>query len=259
MQMKSLVTAYNNAIISIYRQQCLTCLRGLDGEYTLNGKNLLSWYLETTRRCSVKYGNQFNYFKNKDDILFCSDELLYFTAQLFLYRPYINSPLKDAFLVGENMVYPNYQNFEGKRYNMYADIAGQVAYNYWDKIGDLIASFFPDLIEQRNVYFSTAIEIIPADFHCSDNYKWLNNFKISDYSELNKKRKQIVLYSTSDTEYRYNHLQRTNDFVAMEGLQKEREYLAEYYKNHIALTLTGLEKTLQFLAEITPALFKDIP
>ncbi len=258
MDRRELIFEYQRSIMDIYKEHDLTSLRGLDDEYKINGRQIIMWHSETTRKSSLKHNGQFSYWKNLDDLLFCSDELLYFTAHLFLYRPYINNPVKEGFHFSGQMVYPNYQNLEGKRYSMFADITSQKAYNYWDRIGDLIASFFPEKLKPNEVFFPKAIEAIPKDFHYSDNYLWLKDFKENGYVELNKMRKQIVHYTTSDTDFKYKHLERTSDQVAMQALQDERELLADFYKNHIYLTLTGLEKTLLLFEEINPSLFADI-
>jgi len=258
MDRHELIWEYQRSIIDIYKEHDLTSLRGLEDKYEINGRQIIMWHSEATRKCSVKHNGQFNYFKNFDDLLFCSDELLYFTAHLYLYRPYINNPIEEGFHFSGRMVYPNYQNLEAKRYSMFADVTSQKAYNYWDRIGDLIASFFPDRIKPHNVFFPSAIEAIPTDFHNSDNYLWLKDFKENGYVELNKMRKQIVHYTTSDTDFKHKHLERTSDKEAMQALQSEREYIADFYKNHISLTLTGLEKTLLFFEDINPKLFADV-
>lgn len=258
MDRHELIWEYQRSIIDLYKEHNLTSLRGLDHKYEINGRQIIMWHSEVTRKCSVKHNGQFNYFKNFDDLLFCSDELLYFTAHLYLYRPYINNPVEEGFNFSGRMVYPNYQNLEAKRYSMFADVTSQKAYNYWDRIGDLIASFFPDKLKPHKVFFPSAIEAIPADFHNSDNYLWLKKFKENGYVELNKMRKQIVHYTTSDTDFKHKHLERTNDKEAMQELQREREYIADFYKNHISLTLIGLEKTLLFFEDINPKLFADV-
>ncbi|HWC54900.1 MAG TPA: Cthe_2314 family HEPN domain-containing protein, partial [Chitinophagaceae bacterium] len=153
-------------------------------------------------------------------------------------------------------IFPNHQNIEAKRYNMFADIVSQKTYNYWDRIGDLIASFFPDRIKPNQVYFSSAIECIPAEFHSSDNYIWLNDFKTTEYNKLNSLRRQIVHYTTTDTDYRHRHLQ-VKDRETMELLQSERESLPEYYKRQIKLSLDGFEKTMQLFEEFNSTLFAD--
>jgi hypothetical protein len=257
MERKELLWKFQETIIEIYNEFGINSLRGINAEYSLNGKQIIVWYHDVTRKSSCQNHEVFNYIKNFDDLLFCSDELLYFTAHLFLYKPFINDPLKDRFKFSGKMVYPNHQNMEAKRYNMFADITSQKAYNYWDRIGDLIASFFPKLIKPHQVFFSKAIEIIPAEFQKSENYLWLKRFKENEYVQLNKLRKQIVHYITSDTTYKHGHLNASKDIKEIIKLQNERELLPDFYKHHISLTLIGFDKTLSFLEEINPVLFKD--
>lgn len=257
---EELIWQYHRLHQKIYDEHGLTSLSGLNNEYILNGKNLLMWHHESTRKCSVKYSNQFNHMKNFDDILFCSEELLYFTASLYLYRPHINNPLKDAFQFSGRIVYPNNQNLYGKRYSMFADVASQCVYNFWDRVGDMIASFFPDKIAPKKIFFPITLDIIPSDFRDSDNYLWLEKFRQTEYKRLNEMRKQIVHYTTSQTEYKYLHLTKgSGNKQEMEKIQFERESLPDYFKSHIVLTLEGFGKTLQLLEEISDALFEDIP
>ena len=258
MDKHELIWEYQRSIIDIYKQYELTSLSGLEGKFEVSGRQIITWHSEATRKSSIKHSGQFSYFKNFDDLLFCSDELLYFTAHLYLYRPFINNPVNEGFFFSGRMIYPNYQNLEARRYSMFADIASQKAYNYWDRIGDLIASFFPSHIKPHNVFFPTAIEAIPNEFQVSENFQWLKAFKETEYVDLNKMRKQIVHYTTSDTEFKHKHLERANDKKGMQELQQEREYTADFYKKHIASTLKGFEKTLLLLEDINPILFADI-
>lgn len=258
MDNQKLINEYQDSIVGIYNQYNLTSLSGLNLEFSINGKQIVVWHSNATRKASIKFNNQFDYYRNFDDLLFCSDELLYFTANLLLYRPYINNPINDGVFFGGEMIYPNRQNLEAKRYNMFADVVSQKAYNYWDRIGDLIASFFPGQIASNRIYFSTAIDSIPKDFQVGENYLWLKEFKETQYSELNKRRKQIVHYSTSNTDYKHKHLKEVHNKSAMQDLQTEHTNLADFYREHISYTLTGFEKTLAFIDDINPVLFKDI-
>lgn len=250
-----LIWDYQGAIVKIYEENGLTSLSGLDNEFLYNGRNVLSWYFDVIHKSRSLEGQQFDYLKNFDDLAFCSDEILYFTAQLFLYRPYINNPIKDGYMFYGKMTYPNLQNIEGKRYSMFADAAIQSAYNYWDRIGDLIASFFPGLLKRHEIYFAKVIDSIPTQFHGSVNYQWLKALKNKEFSELNGKRKQIVHFTTLATDYRHQHLEVSNDISKLEILQRERETIADYFKEHIPLTLEGFEKTLLFLEEVNAAIF----
>jgi len=251
---------FAEAIIGIYQAEGLTSVSGLHKEYMLAGRPLLTWHNEVTRRCAIEHNGHFYYMKNIDDIAFCSDSLLYFTAHLFLYRPYINSLTRDAFPAYGRTLYPNLQNLEGKRYSMYLDVVSQAAYNYWDRIGDLIASFFPGVLKPQSIFFPSAISIIPSQFHSSPNYQWLRNFAENEYKEMNGLRKDIVHYHTSDTNFKYEHLERasTNAETEAHEMQQKREGMADFYKQHISVTIEGLEKTLLLLGEIDAALYSHI-
>lgn len=253
-----LVSAIQKEIVKIYKENSLTNLSGLNDDYKLNDKQILVWHSEVTRKCWVKNKAHFDYQKNLDDILFCSDEILHFTAHLYLYRPYINNPLKDGFKFSGGMLYPNYQNLAAKRYSMYSDVVSQSLYNYWDRIGDLIASFFPDEIKTNQIYFGTALANVPSEFQDSSNLIWLKKFNEGSYKELNQMRKEVVHYTTSDTAFKHAHLETSGNREKMEKLQHERESLPDFYKAHIDLTLKGFELTLLLLEEISAKKYADV-
>lgn len=233
-----------NAIVETYNETGLKSLRSVD--YTLNGRNIRSEYLKAInirKKCQL----DFNYIKCLDDLLFCSDELMYFTGNLYFYLPYINDPIEDAFPIEGEMLYPNNQNISGKRYNMFADVAYQTAYNYWDKIGDLLASFFPEKFKPNKIFFHSTVEAIFKDYKTLESIKWLNSFKELEYAELNQKRKQVVHYNTFDTTFKSEHLKNADDYSIISSLQNERKFLPEYFKNHINLCLKGFENTVTFI------------
>jgi hypothetical protein len=249
-----LIWEFQRKIVEIYNQQHLFPLRGENDSYQINGKEILMWFHDVTNPNSVKYNLHTTYFDLQNDLFICSDEMIYFTAHLFLYRPYMNNPLEAGHEFYGREIFPNHENIEAKRYNMFSDIVSQKTYNFWDRIGDLIASFFPDKIKSHQVFFSSAIDCIPQEFHSSDNFKWLNEFKENEYVKLNSIRKKIVHYTTTATDYKQRHL-KVKTREEMEILQAEREGLPEYYKNQIKLTLEGFEKTLHLLEDFNRVLF----
>lgn len=249
-----LIWEFQRKIVEIYNQQHLIPLRGENDSYQIDGKEILTWFHDVTNPNAIKHNLHTTYFDLQNDLFICSDEMIYFTAHLFLYKPYMNNPLEAGHEFYGREIFPNHQNIEAKRYNMFADIVSQKTYNFWDRIGDLIASFFPDIIKSHQVFFASAIECIPQDFHSSDNFKWLNEFKKNEYAKLNSIRKQIVHYTTTDTDYKQRHL-KVKTREEMEILQAEREGLPEYYKNQIKLTLEGFEKTILLLEDFNRVLF----
>jgi len=251
---------FQKAIVKVYNVEGLSSLRGMQvpPEYILNGKEILLWHNDVVRKARMKRGKEFDYLMNLDDLFFCSDTLAYNTAHLYLYLPHLNNPIEEGFKHYEFMVYPNYQNLFSKRYAMFADSTCQAAYNFWSRIADLIASFFPEVFGKRKIYFSNVLDFIPEEFHNSENYLWLKSFSEEEYMELNASRKGIVHTLTNDTVFKYAHLEASHDIEKMKDLLAQRDSLPEFYKRHIALTLVGFEKTLLFLEEVSTRLFADI-
>jgi hypothetical protein len=135
---------------------------------------------------------------------------------------------------------------------MYVDMAGEKAYNYWDRIGDVIETFFPGILNPRQVYFGKVLEeCVPPQFHDNAGYIWLREFKSTGYVELNKRRKRVVHTATSDTDFKYEHLDNVTDKEGIEEIQKARLGDAEFYKNQLGLTLLGFENMLLLLEEVS--------
>ena len=258
MDKREIIHQYQDIIRNVYEEEALQCLRGDNDSYKIKDKSILMWHSQVTRRCVVKY-QVLDQFKNIDDLLLCSDEVLHFTGQLYLYRPYINNPIQDAFNTSSMNVYPNRQNLEAKRYYMYADIASEKLYSYWHRVGDLIAAFFPDLIKPERVYFPTAFDIIPKDFHHLDSYIWLKNFRENDYKKINAKRKEIVHYSSSDTDLKYKHLFTKGSKEEVQKWIEERHQIPDFFKRQIEVSIEGFYQTLKMLEEIDKIIFNDVP
>lgn len=256
MEKNELLWEFQREIVKIYEIEGLTNLRGLHNEYKINGKELLAWYLDVVHKNQIEHPN-FDYFKNLNDILFCSDELLYFTANLYLYRPFINNPIKDGFFSSGKMVYPNYQNMESSRYSMFADVAAQKVYNYWGRIAELINSFFPGILEPVRVNFAAVIDAIPAMYHINEHYLWLKEFKTVDYKKMNGIRRQIVHYTTLETSFNQAHLKSSDDKLEMGNLIENRDKWADFYKEHLNLSIIGFEKALLFLEYVSKEIFID--
>jgi hypothetical protein len=210
-----------------------------------------------TRKARVKYGT--DYIRLYDEMLFCSDEVMYFTANLFLYRQFLNNPLDDAEKFGSGMVYPNLGTFHSKRYAMFANAVGEKLYNLWDRLGDLLASFFPDFFDQNRVFFADTIQKLPAEYRTGENYQWLLNFSRNQYVQLNKIRKQTVHHFGVANIERHEHLLIFRDRDAIEEWQGQRLHWPDFYNEHIAYTLVGFQKMLHLLQEISTVLFSDVP
>jgi len=250
MTTQEIIYEYNNRLHAVYKQENLTCLKSILREGTENKKTPV--FFEIIEKNKSEFRSQFNYLKNYDNLLTRSDEILHYTGLLFLHRPYINNPIDEAFYTDEGIIYPNNQNLEAKRYYMYADTASEKVYNYWERIGDLLASFFPDIYSKNEMkYFSKTIDKIPKTFHNSRYFLWLKEFKQNQYKELNSHyRKSVVHQDSTDTNDRLNHaFIATQEKEIQEWIQKRHE-LADFYKNQIELSIKGYHQTLYFLQEV---------
>ena len=249
METIELLNSFNTKIKEIYKEFELDCINRLDDSHKIHDKQMLSWHSDIARRCQIANNMHFDYFKNYDELSYCSDEILYFVAHLYLYKPYLNNPIEDKIWFSKRFVYPNYVNIGTKRYYMFADIVSEKLYNYWDRIGDLIASFFPELISEKRVFFATAFDVIPEEFQDLDSYKWLKEFRFNAYQDLNGKRKEVVHYTTSINQDKWEHLKLDTEEKILAWL-KNRNSMADYFREHIYITIEGFYQTLLLLEKV---------
>jgi len=248
---------FQREIIKVYDENNLRNLEGLHQGFELNGRNILQWFFDTVRKGQKAFPD-FDFHKSFDDISFFCDEVMYFTAQLFLYEPYLFNPLLYGYEFAGKILYPYSRTIENKRFNMAAHIALEKVYNYWDRIGDLITTYFPELINPDKTYFTTTIDAIPEEFRQSENYNWLSQFRHGDFKDLNRKRINIVHYISIDTTFKWNHVKDPFDRAEIERMLREQKALPLYFKSHRNNCLTGFEKTVAFLEEISARKLADI-
>ncbi|HAD79225.1 Cthe_2314 family HEPN domain-containing protein [Empedobacter falsenii] len=244
-----LINEINNKIIDIYNKQELIPLRGKDNSYIINNKQILSWHSEVTNPCFCKYEGHFNYMNNIEELLFISDEIVYFTAHLYFYNPYINDPIKDSYTFENKTIYPLFENLAGKRYDMYTNTCFEKVYNYWDRIGDLIASFYPNLF-RKNIYFSDVMNKLEDLYFESENYKWLKVFLDTEFKSFNKQRINIVHKVTKNSEKRIEQSNNITDYEKSKILTEKYSSYPTYFKEMNEKCKIGFVKTLNLLEEI---------
>ncbi len=249
MQDPHLIQFIDEKIRTIYHSEQLIPLRGKNDSNELNGKPILSWFNEITRHCWCHFPDNFDFNKSIDDLLYTSDEIIYFTAHLYLYRPYINTPIKDAYQAGKNIIYPVFENLAGKRYEMYLGVAFEKVYNYWDRIGDLIASFFPNKFREP-IYFIKTIKMLENDYKGNLEYDWLFDFSQNKFKDFNSQRINIVHYYSKNTEYKWEQYGHINDYNKSKELNDKRVSYPEYFNEMNEMSKVGFEKTLKLLEEI---------
>ena len=253
---KQLVDSHMERIQALYEECKLFNIRDIKRSSYRENPPIDTEFSNIIRKARVKYGT--DYIRLYDEILFCSDEVMYFTANLYLYRQFVNDPLADAEKFGGGMVYPNLGTFHSKRYAMFANVVGEKLYNLWDRMGDLLASFFPDYFNLNRVFFSETIQKLPGEFQKGENYQWLLDFSKNQYVQLNKIRKQTVHHFGVANKERQDHLEIFRDREAIEKWQAERLRWPDFYNEHIVHILIGYQKMLHLLQDISVTLFADV-
>lgn len=247
------IVHYNNLIIQVYQQHDLKCLRGQKSEYEVNGRNILSLHSQAIQQFTGK--NNFNFNKNIDDIILCSDEIIYFLANVILFEPLINDPIRDKIDLGNgNFIYPNFQNLYAKRYDMFTNVCYEKIYNYWDRIGDLIAACIDTGLHERRIYFATVLSNIPEQFRNNEHFSWLLDYKNNEYGELTKERRNIVHYLGSGTEFSYQLIFSSSDRTEVEYLMEERRRIPITLQSALRNSIEGFMRTLDFLIFAGPLL-----
>jgi hypothetical protein len=244
-ELLDLIVRHDEAILHIYRETKLSSIR--DDEYTFQGFDFFTSYTDIFYDRFPQGENQFASF---DEIAFASDQLIYFTAHLFLYKPFIERNTEID--LGGNNVNIFIPSLPGKRYDMYADICFQKAYNFWDRIGDLIAVIVAKN-SKKDIYFAPILQKVPQLFQSNEHFKWLDNFSKHDYKKMKEKRNRIVHYFSINTELFNDRLSNSQDKAKLDRLQTEREALADYFLNHSKTVLIGFYHTLKLLDIIVKA------
>lgn len=239
-----LIEELHRRTLEIYHNENLKCLRENDGEeYYLQGKNILVWHSETT-----KYLRQpFNHFENLDNLMFISDEIMYFTSQLFFYRPFLDNPLKNSIKLEDKSYFPYSMYLCDRRYFMFSEITFEKIYAYWGQIANLLAAAFVEKMDDSKIFFSRIVKDYPNK--TNESYKWFFAFLENEYAEFNSYRRMIVHHRGLETKFRFDHLKAASNQEEMEKLIKYRNELPEYFKMHIGLTLIGFEKALKLISE----------
>src|ERR1035437_5175862 len=257
MNRQELILENEDTINQIYLQEHLSCLRGIYKKFTINNRQIICSFLKIVENQK----SSFDCIKLIEEFIFISDEIMYFTAQLFFSKPYINNPLNnEVYINGNSSEFPNRQSIASKRYFMFVDVTFEKVYNFWNRIGNLIALFFQEEFTKKSdkIYFEKAIDRIPIEFQKIESYKKLKHFRENEYRIMNGKRKQIVHNISLDTNFRLQHLENSTNREEIEKWIVEILSFAEYFKSQIVFTIEGFDNTLSFLEEVKAIKSQDM-
>ena len=188
------------------------------------------------------------------DIKNCNDDLKLLVAQLYLFRPYINNPILEKSNFSGRMEFTYRQTFSDWNYSTFVSCCYEKLYNYWDRIGDILALYLKINIDERKVGFFTVINKIEKEekYSNDENLIFLKNFKDNEFREFNEKRIEIVHYYQFETIYRHKYQKiqaENNKEEKMNALWEWKKNMPEYFKNHLELSLKGYQHCIKFINE----------
>lgn len=255
---------FQRRLIETYKREHLKCISGLDNSYTINGENVLSSFTNAMRKGQRIYEPvhkeeklKFDYNRLNSDLELISNEILHFSGLTCFYSNYINNPLDNPITLDGEIIYGHFKDLPDPRFFTYATCAYEKLYNYWDRIGDLIASFFPEIIKPEKVYFSRLDKFIPTAIQDNESINWLIDFKNSKFLELNNLRIRVVHYENLDTTFSSEHSYEASNRNQLEKLVNKRSNIIPNLKEHIDLTLEGFQKTIRFMEFLNDQILTD--
>lgn len=232
------------------------------------GKNGVSIFTEVVNKRVTTLNIPINAFERFDDLARCSSDIRYIIGEMVTFRPYTTNYLEDKMDWNGRVIYRHFPSFYDKQYWLKAGLLFQLFYNYWDKIGDIIALYFAPQLPQKQVFFGKVIDAIPNQIlnttydptiiaanakvfldnvFTSPHFQWLKNFKDNDFLKLNDKRIKMVHYNNIESEYFQEYVKHNTNEAELSRLQKEKEGLVDLFINEYNSCLKGFEETLSLI------------
>ncbi len=215
----------------------------------IDGKNYISYFTSVTRKSRTNkiVINDFLVF---DDISRAAQDIQHYLSLIISLKPHVTDFLSDPIQKDGKTFYRYFHTVYDKYYLMTSNILYEKFYNFWDKIGDLIALCFSLPIPAKRVFFSEVIKKMDSQHINSPNFIWLKNFHDKEYMKLNNERINVVHYTNLEstlTDGWHGHL---SDSIKLQELNKKRIELVDYFKEQYELLFTGFEKTCKLIDEI---------
>ncbi|WP_396183967.1 hypothetical protein [Flavobacterium sp.] len=182
----------------------------------------------------------------------CNSDLKLFTANLFIFHPNINNPTNEIANILDEKITTYNQNFSDWIYSANVSCCYEKLYNFWDRIGDVLALYLKIEIKEFQIGFYNVIEKIDQTkrYSTDEDFIFLKNFAKNEFKEFNSKRKKIVHYYQFETEYEYEIIYRSNDNeVKIKDLWDWKNGMPEYFKNHLKLSINGYLHCFKFISK----------
>lgn len=193
---------------------------------------------------------KFNFVKVKEDLINCNADLRLFTGLLFVYQPFINNPTKEFKFRKTGKEFKYFQNMEDWLYSAYVSCCYEKLYNFWDRIGDILAFTFDLNIKEYDVNFAKAIDCFgnsERDYIENENFIFLKNFKNEEFESFNSVRRDIVHYYQFETTYKDDFYSAKNSEKELKTLWEKKKNLPIYFKKQLEFSIKGFDHLLNLV------------
>jgi len=178
-------------------------------------------------------------FKHGDEFNFISMDFIYIIAFMELLLPNINDSAK------ENGRY--HQTIEDHLYLRYSGFGFQTIYNYWDRIGDILALFFNTGLT-GDVYLGRVFHNFPINFR-SDTYVELLIMYKSEVEPVLTDRHGVVHSFGLKARHFWGSLMSESEFER-EELQFEKDNYVKVFRRQLDLFFQGFTLAMQLVSEL---------
>ena len=248
------IKEYQKKLNEIYQKEKLVCLSDW-GLVQFGNKNALQFASDNLSNIREKININGKLDFLVDDIIYSTSQDIKFSlGNVYLYKELgINNFLKEQ-IISQNkkIIFSYHQTLADRRFFFYVNTCFEKLYNYWDRIGDLLALSLDLDIEIKNIYFQAVIKKIQTSHHNNKSIylQFLKNFSDDDYQKiLNRIRILIVHYRQKDTYFRSEWIRNISDKKAIAKLQQEKDELPEILKKQMQLTVRGFESAILLIGK----------
>lgn len=241
---KSILYSYNSKVEHFLKENKLHTLFQMEKQF--DDKNSFSFFIGIIRHKS-NIPVPFSAFEMHDDMAMCHQDITFALGELYLYKPFIYDFTGHSSLVGNQPIYHYFPSFTDKRYLSTCSYLFELFYNYWDKIGDMLAPYIAKELRERDIYFDRAIDRSNDNIKNNKYYRWLKDFRENQYKDLNENRKQVVHYKSIENQTFQDYQNNHSDLQELTKMQEKKEAYPEYFRNHYELTTKGFYNALKLI------------
>jgi hypothetical protein len=264
---KEIIAKYNDLLFDVYQEHELKCLS--DDDFNSKGRNVLGasgvavvamveagLHDHLNEVTDVLRKPRFHHMHAESELIGVSGDIKHRLGTLYLYFPYLVKLHQSHYpFGGERQFYHEPTRFD-MRFNREVPIAFEALYKFWQRLMDYLLSFFPEELKAKEgrTFFHTPIDYLKKhqpQLTSSENFKWIANFAEKSYPLLNARRKRFVHGDSYDSQFFRDFLASdTTSVDAMLELEKGRDDLLPFLKEHMNLCLEGYFKVMDFLNEL---------